>query len=216
MPSTLKSLLLGLLPASLASAYLVLPDPGQHHPVWNGSLPHNGSYPHNGTQPGHNNSTKMQNAVYFTSWGVYEPKGFKPANLSVDEITYALYSFANLQTDGTIFASDPWADYQMPYPGDEPTAAGNAYGNIKQLYQLKKANRHFKVLLSIGGWTYRANFTEAASTAQNRIHFARSAVALMTDWGMDGIDIDWEGPSNREFAASALLGIQNCADPPWE
>lgn len=81
----------------------------------------------------------------------------------------------------------------------------NAYGCVKQLFKLKQANRHLKVLLSIGGWTWSTNFPAASASEATRATFAQSSVKLMKDWGFDGIDVDWEYPADETEAANMIL-----------
>ncbi|KAK7744439.1 Chitinase 4 [Diatrype stigma] len=141
-------------------------------------------------------ATGFQNSVYFTNWGIYA-RNYQPAQLPASKINTVLYSFMNINTDGTVVSGDTYADLEKHYDGDSWNDVGNnAYGCVKQLFQLKKANRHLKVLLSIGGWSWSTNFASVAADATKRATFASSAIKLMGDWGFDGIDIDWEYPAS--------------------
>ncbi|KAF4125945.1 chitinase [Geosmithia morbida] len=150
-------------------------------------------------------ATGSVNAVYFVNWGIYG-RNYQPADIPSDKISHLIYSFMNLRADGTVYSGDTYADLEKHYADDSWDESGNnAYGCVKQLYKLKKANRNLKVMLSIGGWTWSTNFPAAASTDATRTTFAESAVTLMKDWGFDGIDIDWEYPADETEAANMVL-----------
>lgn len=91
-------------------------------------------------------------------------------------------------TTGEVFLTDEWADLQFAYPGDVASNGTQLLGNFNQLYKLKQQNRNLKTSLSVGGWSYRANFKTALATGATRSRFAESALKLVTDLGLDGVD----------------------------
>ena len=66
--------------------------------------------------------------------------------------------------------------------------------NLRNLVDLKKRNPKLKVLISIGGWAWSENFSDAALTDTARVGFAKSAVEIARKFKLDGLDIDWEYP----------------------
>ncbi|MGN0214714.1 MAG: glycoside hydrolase family 18 protein [Muribaculaceae bacterium] len=73
---------------------------------------------------------------------------------------------------------------------------------FRQIVDLKKQNSKLKVLLSIGGWG-SGNFSEMAANDSLRGKFAQVCRSIVDEYGIDGIDIDWEYPTVDAAGISA-------------
>lgn len=128
---------------------------------------------------------------YYTSWSVYG-RDYHVPDIPAERVTAINYAFANI-ADGRIALGDPYADIDRYYPGDcwDP---GCLRGNFHQLQILKATHPHLRTLISVGGWTWSTWFSDVALTPASRAGFAASCVEFVTEYGFDGVDIDWEYP----------------------
>ncbi|WP_068780396.1 glycoside hydrolase family 18 protein [Paenibacillus sp. GM2] len=69
--------------------------------------------------------------------------------------------------------------------------------NLGMLPKIKSQYPHLSILLSVGGWS-AGGFSEAAATEAGRLQMADSAVRILTEYPLDGIDLDWEYPCYSE------------------
>jgi chitinase len=76
---------------------------------------------------------------------------------------------------------------------------------LRNIVALKTVNSDLKVMLSVGGWG-SGRFSEMASDDQRRLSFAQDCLKAVEEFGLDGIDIDWEYPT------SDAAGISSSSD----
>jgi len=75
-----------------------------------------------------------------------------------------------------------------------PIEGQNDDANYAYLHSLKAQNPNLKILNSVGGWG-ADGFSDAALTAASRNVFADSIIAYVKKYDLDGIDLDWEYPT---------------------
>ena len=64
---------------------------------------------------------------------------------------------------------------------------------LRSIVALKESNPDLKVMVSVGGWG-SGRFSEMAASEQTRKSFAANCMKAIGEYGLDGIDIDWEYP----------------------
>jgi len=128
---------------------------------------------------------------YYPSWAIYA-RNYLVTDIPADRLTHINYAFANI-SNGEVVLGDSYADVDRFYPGDcwDP---GCRRGNFQQLRILKQQNTLLKTLISVGGWTWSENFSDAAATPAARETFANSCAVFIIEHGFDGVDLDWEYP----------------------
>jgi chitinase len=67
--------------------------------------------------------------------------------------------------------------------------------NFRNLTALRKQNKDLKILISMGGWSWSKNFSDAVLTDTSTHAFAYSCIDIVAKYDLDGVDIDWEYPA---------------------
>ena len=162
---------------------------------------------------------------YFTQWGIYG-RDFQLAKVqnsgAAARLTHLNYAFGPVTADGVCASADPWADWQTPFSaalsvdGVADVAGQPIAGNLNQLAELKAKNPKLRVLISLGGWSGSAYFSDAALTDASRKKLVSSCVDLWIKGNLpglpagtaagifDGIDLDWEWPGSEGNAGNII------------
>ncbi len=74
---------------------------------------------------------------------------------------------------------------------------------LKEIVKLKEKKKDLKILLSLGGWG-SGGFSEMAADEDVRYRFVADCKRVVDEFGLDGIDVDWEfpGSSSAEISSS--------------
>ncbi|KAH7103318.1 P-loop containing nucleoside triphosphate hydrolase protein [Auriculariales sp. MPI-PUGE-AT-0066] len=128
---------------------------------------------------------------YYPNW---VPTSYPPSAVPTDKISHLLYAFA--KTDGktgAISLGDPEVD-----AGD--LEGENLAGLLGDIWEIKQKSRGLKVLLSIGGGSFSQNGAfDFLTDSAGRAKFVEDATTMLEDFGLDGIDIDYEALTNDQI-----------------
>jgi chitinase len=115
--------------------------------------------------------------------GYYAAWSGDPEDIQYDKLTQVNFSFAFPSSDGNVRVSDS--------------------EKLMTLVELAHA-KNVNVFLAVGGWDLGDGggndqaFEVLAASDKSRKKFVSSLLFLIKDYGLDGIDIDWEYPDNQE------------------
>ncbi len=70
----------------------------------------------------------------------------------------------------------------------------NDVANLAQLTALRKQNPPLQILVSVGGWLGSGGFSDVALTPESRAAFIDTAMQILEQYDLDGLDVDWEYP----------------------
>ncbi|XP_058065750.1 probable chitinase 2 [Anopheles bellator] len=128
---------------------------------------------------------------YISTWAVYREGTASYALDAFDPTlcTHAIYAFAGLdEQNNAIKSLDAWQDLKDNF----------GKGGYEKLVGLRTANPHLKVLLAIGGWNEGSEkYSNLAANPERRQAFVKNALNFVKQYGFDGLDLDWEYPTQR-------------------
>lgn len=135
------------------------------------------------------------NMGYFVNWGT-----FKATDIPIETLTHVLYAFGDSdKASGALKLSDANAD-------TGGATEGELGGHLGEFIKLKQKRRNLKVLMSIGGWTYsQAGHFDFVVDATARSKFVSDSIKFIEDYGLDGIDIDYEALTDAQSKGYVAL-----------
>ena len=109
---------------------------------------------------------------YYPQW---VQTNLTPENIDSDIITHVIHAFAWPDNDGNILSYDNMLSEAITNEIHEDGG---------------------KILLSFGGWGNSWGFSSSTLSEDSRSVFINNIISTCENYGYDGVDIDWEHPSN--------------------
>lgn len=139
---------------------------------------------------------------YYESWksSGSECGVLDPSQLPVEALKAVNFAFAYI-TPGTYDI--------VPMPGED-------FELITKVANAKMRSPDTKMWVSIGGWSFNDNgtstqpvFSDIASSLSKQAAFANKLTQFMSQYGFDGVDIDWEYPGAPDRGGQSTTDIKN-------
>lgn len=113
----------------------------------------------------------------FVVMAYYVPSNdYKPEDIPFEKLTHIIFSFTQVIDHKMQFKNERYAE------------------ELKKLVAYKTQYPHLKVMIACGGWGGSGGFSNMANDPELRQGFVKSTVDFVTQYNLDGVDIDWEYP----------------------
>lgn len=144
-----------------------------------------GCLPHPTTQYPTSTSSPMTATPPSFRIVAYVTEAVVPEQIRYEKLTHINYAFLIPNDDGSV------------------QRLANAW-KLKAIVEQAHAH-NVKVLISVGGWGWDAQFEAIAADEQKRGRFVDEILRVVNEYNLDGVDMDWEypdpGPSSQNFLA---------------
>ncbi|XP_042240538.1 acidic mammalian chitinase-like isoform X1 [Homarus americanus] len=132
--------------------------------------------------------TESVMVCYVESWAAHRHEKFDVEDIDPNLCTHLLFAFAGITSDGEISVLDP--QHELCDNGGDCA--------FDRFTALKKQNPELVTILSVGGWAEGSEkYSKMAADPAMRKVFISTSMALLKEHDFDGIDMDWEFPTQR-------------------
>ncbi|OBA27809.1 glycoside hydrolase, partial [Hanseniaspora valbyensis NRRL Y-1626] len=127
---------------------------------------------------------------------------FFPKDIDMRHTTHIYYSFISIDSKtGNVYLQDIEADTKLKteeMKENDVPIMDHVFPDFNPYDYSLKEQKKFKLIMSIGGWSQKNNFSNLSKKTEHLNNFIDSCINLVLSNGFDGIDIDWEYPTKKK------------------